>query len=87
MSVKSRVTAVLAAATGLMAVGAPANAIGVGVDTRPTAIEVLNNVSVLPVQTCGLALPLGAPGGRPQCANAPVGDDVEELITNSHVGP
>ncbi|GAA4021065.1 hypothetical protein GCM10022247_51540 [Allokutzneria multivorans] len=77
MSVRTRATAVLAGTAAMMAVSAPAHAIGLGLDTRPTPIEILNNVSVLPIQLCGPA----------PCRNAPVGDDEQELITGSHVGP
>ncbi|MCP3804390.1 hypothetical protein NLX83_34495 [Allokutzneria sp. A3M-2-11 16] len=74
---KKRAAAVLAGTAAMMAVSTPAQAIGIGLDTRPTPIEVLNNVSVLPVQLCGAG----------SCRNAPVGDDEQKLITNSHVGP
>ncbi|WP_086829675.1 hypothetical protein [Allokutzneria sp. NRRL B-24872] len=77
MSPTKRVAAVLAGTAAMMAVSAPAHAIGLGLDTRPTPIEVLNNVSVLPIQLCGPA----------PCHNAPVGDEEQELITGSHVGP
>ncbi|WP_197683980.1 hypothetical protein [Allokutzneria albata] len=56
-------------------------------------MTMLNNVSVLPVQTCGGALDvLGLPlplTGRPaagECTNAPVHDEDQVIITGSEVG-
>ncbi|MFB9904118.1 hypothetical protein [Allokutzneria oryzae] len=77
MSFSTRVAGVVVAVAGVLAGASPANA-AVVLNDEPLGLRALNNVSVLPVQLCG---------GSASCENAPVGDHLSELITNSVVRP
>jgi hypothetical protein len=86
---------VIGAAAVLFTAGGPAFASsadkdllsGYGDDSGP----LVNNVTIAPVQMCGSGVALGLLGvpARQQtgnCTNAPTGDPLQELITNSTLG-
>jgi hypothetical protein len=84
---------VLGAAAALFAGGGPAFADGhdlldgSGQDSGP----LVNNVTIAPVQMCGSGAALGVFDHPPtqhagNCTNAPTGDPLQELITNSALG-
>ena len=86
--------AALGAAAVVLTAGAPAFAdsadkdllSGYGDDSAP----LINNVTIAPVQMCGSGVALGllkAPAqSTGNCTNAPTGDPLQELITNSTLG-
>ncbi|GAA4021050.1 hypothetical protein GCM10022247_51520 [Allokutzneria multivorans] len=74
-SFSARAAGVAVAVAGVLASASPAQA-AVVLNDQPLGLRALNNVSILPVQLCG---------GASSCENAPVGDHISEIITNSVV--
>ncbi|MCP3804392.1 hypothetical protein NLX83_34505 [Allokutzneria sp. A3M-2-11 16] len=75
MSFSTRAAGIAVAVAGVLAAASPAEA-AVVLNDQPLGLRALNNVSILPIQLCGQAS---------SCENAPVGDHLSELITNSVV--
>jgi hypothetical protein len=89
-----RCLAVIGTAFALLSIGGPAFAdspdkdllSGFDDDSAP----LVNNVTVAPVQVCGSGVNLGLLEQSAQktgnCTNAPTGDPLQQLITNSTLG-